>query len=87
MKELDDIEANQLINSFMGAVDVTFDTWDELIPVVEKINQMNILEMSESAGIQKMRVKSSLYGIGVGDMTKEKVFNEIVKFIHYEKTM
>lgn len=55
-------------------------SWDWLMPCVEKINQLNILKMSSNLGSLKMKVKGSLYGIGVNN-TIEDVWEIVVLFI------
>ena len=55
-------------------------SWDWLMPVVEKINEINILKISSNLGSLKMKVKGSLYGIGV-DNTIEDVWKIVVLFI------
>jgi len=55
-------------------------SWDWLMPCVEKINKINILELPSNLGTLKIKVKGSLYGIGV-DNTIEDVWEVVVLFI------
>jgi len=38
--------------------------WNWLMPVVIKINQLDITDMDDNCGLLKMDVENSLYGIG-----------------------
>lgn len=100
---METIKGNTLINKFMNKKINPVDyaaiihqnngyyhlDWNWLMPVVIKINKLNILEMDEECGKLKMDVKGSLYGIGkdtqMNDVWKSLV-NFLEKYLEYEKT-
>jgi hypothetical protein len=87
-------EGNTLIDKFMDRVVTPTEyssiifinngyyhkDWNWLMPVVIKINSLNILEMDDVCGSLKIKVKGSLYGIG-DNTNMDTVWNAVVNFL------